>query len=286
LIAQHIDPIEKKPLFHFHPGTTSYSIATAGCNFSCRFCQNADISQSPGDYGKIYGQSVPAARIAERAEKEGCATISYTYTEPTVFMEYALDVAAAAKERGLANVFVTNGYMSREALDAAAPFLGAANVDLKAFNDRFYREQCGARLKPVLATLEGLKQKGVWIEVTTLIIQGLNDSEAELKELARFIVGLGPETPWHVSRFYPAYLLIDRGPTPVERIARARQIGLEAGLHYVYTGNVPGDSGENTYCHRCGAVIISRIGYAVSKENLKNGACAKCGTALPGVGLD
>jgi pyruvate formate lyase activating enzyme len=285
LIAQHIDPIEKKPLFHFYPGSTSYSIATAGCNFSCRFCQNADISQSPGVYGEIQGQSVPAEMVAEHARKQGCATISYTYTEPTIFMEYALDVAELAMERGLANVFVSNGYMSREALDAAVPLLGAANVDLKSFNDQFYEEQCGARLKPVLATLEAMKANGVWLEVTTLIIPGLNDSETELKDLARFLVGLGPETPWHVSRFHPAYQLHDRGPTPVQTIGRARQIGLEAGLRHVYTGNIPGDSGENTYCHSCGTVLIKRVGYSVRVENLKNGACAKCGTALVGVGL-
>jgi pyruvate formate lyase activating enzyme len=286
LVAQHIDPIEKKPLFHFYPGTTSYSIATAGCNFACRFCQNADISQSPGVYGEIYGQSVPAVKVAESAKKEGCATIAYTYTEPTIFMEYALDVAASAKERGLENIFVTNGYMSREALDEAAPLLGAANVDLKSFSDRFYEEQCGARLKPVLATIEGMKSRGVWLEVTTLIIPGLNDSEAELKELARFLVGLGPETPWHVSRFHPAYLLNDRGATPVETVGRARQIGLEAGLRYVYTGNVPGDDGENTYCHSCGTLLIKRIGYSVKRGDLKNGACAKCRTPMRGVGLD
>jgi pyruvate formate lyase activating enzyme len=286
LVAQHVDPVEKKPLFHFYPGTTSYSIATAGCNFTCRFCQNADISQSPGVYGKIYGQSVSAATIAESAQKQGCATVSYTYTEPTIFMEYALDVAALALERGLANIFVTNGYMSREALDAAAPLLGAANVDLKAFNDRFYEKQCGARLKPVLATLEGMKSKGIWLEVTTLIIPGLNDSEAELKDLARFLAALGPETPWHVSRFFPAYRLDDRRPTPVETISRARQIGLEAGLRYVYTGNAPGDAGENTYCHSCGTVLIKRMGYSVRKENLENGTCVKCRTAMQGVGLD
>lgn len=286
LIAQHIDPIEKKPLFHFFPGTTSYSIATAGCNFKCAFCQNADISQSPRIYGGIYGQSVSAEEVADRAQKEGCTTISYTYTEPTIFLEYALDVAARAKERGIANVFVTNGYMSKDALDAAAPFLGAANVDLKSFSDSFYRQQCGARLKPVLMTLEGMKKRGIWLEVTTLIIPGLNDGEAELKEIAQFIAGLGAETPWHVSRFHPAYRLTDRGPTPVQTIKRARRIGLDAGLHYVYTGNVPGDDGENTFCHSCGALLIGRIGYSISKQNLKHGVCAKCGTALVGVGLD
>jgi pyruvate formate lyase activating enzyme len=286
LIAQHVDPVEKKPLFHFFPGTTSYSIATAGCNFECLFCQNADISQSPRVYGGIYGRSVSAEEVANRAQKEGCATISYTYTEPTIFLEFALDVAAQAKERGIENVFVTNGYMSKDALDAAAPYLGAANVDLKSFSDEFYREQCGARLKPVLKTLEGMKGKGIWLEVTTLIIPGLNDGEAELKEIAQFLAGLGVETPWHVSRFHPAYRLSDRGPTPVKTIRRARQIGLDAGLHYVYTGNVPGDEGENTFCHSCGALLIGRIGYSVSKRNLKHGVCTKCGTAPAGVGLD
>ncbi len=286
LIARNVDPVEKKPLFHFFPGTSSYSIATAGCNFECLFCQNADISQYPRIHGGVYGLDVRAEEIADGAEKQGCATISYTYTEPTIFMEYALDVAVRAKERGLANIFVTNGYMSKEALDAAAPLLGAANVDLKSFSDAFYQQQCGARLKPVLMTLEGIKEKGIWLEVTTLIIPGLNDTDAELRQTARFLVGLGPETPWHVSRFHPAYRLNDRGPTPVETIRRARQIGLEAGLHYVYTGNVPGDNGENTFCHSCGAVLISRVGYSIRKRNLKHGACAICGTALAGVGLD
>ncbi|SPF37147.1 conserved hypothetical protein [Syntrophobacter sp. SbD1] len=284
VIAQHVDPVEKKPLFHFFPGTTSYSIATAGCNFKCLFCQNADISQSPGIYG--YGVSISAEQIADRAQEHGCASISYTYTEPTIFMEYALDVAALAKERGLANVFVTNGYMSREALDAIAPFLGAANVDLKSFNDEFYQKQCGARLKPVLISLEGMKKRGIWLEVTTLIIPGLNDSDDELKQIAQYLVGLGAEIPWHVSRFHPAYRMGDIGPTPVETIRRARKIGLEAGIHYVYTGNIPGDAGESTLCHSCGAVLIRRVGYSISKQNLNNGACAKCGTVPAGIGMN
>lgn len=285
LIARHVDPIEKKPLFHFFPGTTSYSIATAGCNFRCLFCQNSDISQTPREDGIIYGKSVAAEEIVESAQRERCDSISYTYTEPTIFMEYALDVAALAKERGLANVFVSNGYMTGEALDAAAPFLGAANVDLKAFSDRYYQEQCGARLKPVLMTLEAMKRKGIWLEVTTLIVPGLNDNEAELKELAGFLVGLGPETPWHISRFHPTYRMTDRPPTPVQTLRRARQIGLDAGLFYVYTGNVPGDSGENTYCHSCGAELINRIGYSIRKRNLQDGACTRCGTALEGTGI-
>ncbi len=285
LIASHVDPVEKKPLFHFLPGSTSYSIATAGCNFECAFCQNADISQSPRISGEIYGRSASAKEVADQAKKEGCASISYTYTEPTIFMEYALDVAALAKERGLENVFVTNGYMSREALDEAAPLLAAANVDLKSFDDAFYREKCGASLKPVLMTLERMKELGIWVEVTTLVIPGLNDSEAELKQIARFLVSIGAETPWHVSRFHPAFNMMDARPTPVETIRRARRIGLEAGLRYVYAGNVPGDEGENTFCHSCGALLIGRIGYSIKKHNLKGGVCVKCGTPPAGVGL-
>ena len=285
VIAEHIDPIEKKPLFHFHPGSRSYSIATMGCNLTCLFCQNSDISQVSEGTGTIFGQGVSAGKIVRRAEEAGCGSISYTYTEPTVFMEFALDVARSARERGLANVFVTNGYMSREALDEIGPHLDAANVDLKAFDDKFYRDMCGARLKPVLATLEGMKEKGIWLEVTTLLVTDLNDSERELREIARFLVGLGAEVPWHVSRFHPTYRLTDRGPTPVERLRRAREIGLEAGLHYVYTGNVPGDSGENTYCRSCGAVLIKRVGYSLKKLDLAGAACGQCGAVLEGVGI-
>ncbi len=285
LIAQSIDPIEKKPLFHYHPGTTSYSIATAGCNFRCLFCQNSDISQSPREQGRIFGRDIQAGAVVDSAVEQGCATIAYTYTEPTIFMEYALDVAAGAKERGLGNVFVTNGYMSREALDAAAPLLGAANVDLKSFRDDFYREQCGARLKPVLATIEAMKELGIWVEVTTLVVTELNDSERELRDIAGFLAGVDPEIPWHVSRFHPTYMLTDRGPTPVETVRRAREIGLDAGLRYVYTGNLPGDSGENTYCPSCGTVVIRRVGYSIKQRNLKDGACTGCGAEIAGVGI-
>ncbi|MCE5333237.1 MAG: AmmeMemoRadiSam system radical SAM enzyme [Desulfobacteraceae bacterium] len=286
LVAASIDPIEKKPLFHFYPGTTSYSIATAGCNFTCFFCQNSDISQAPRRTGGPRGRDVKPEDVARSARREGCATVSYTYTEPTVFMEFALDTAAEAKKLGLANVFVSNGYMTPEALDAAAPLLGAANVDLKAFTDKFYREQCGARLKPVLTTLEAMKAKGIWLEVTTLLVPGLNDDEGELRDIARFLVSLGVDTPWHVSRFYPTYLMTDRGPTPVEKIRRAREIGLEAGLRYVYTGNVPGESGESTYCGSCGEKLISRVGYSIRMQNIDGGKCRKCGTPLDGVGIE
>jgi pyruvate formate lyase activating enzyme len=285
VIAENIDPIEKKPLFHFHPGSRSYSIATMGCNLTCLFCQNSDISQVSQGRGGIIGRSVPAEEIAGRAFKAGCGSISYTYTEPTVFMEFALDVSRCARERGLANVFVSNGYMTREALDAISPELDAANIDLKSFDDKFYREMCGARLKPVLATLEGMKEKGIWLEVTTLLVTDRNDSEKELREIAKFLAGLGAEIPWHVSRFYPTYRLTDRGPTPIEKLQRAREIGMEAGLRYVYMGNVPGDSGENTYCNSCGTLLIKRVGYSLKKVNLDRDACTQCGAVLEGIGI-
>jgi pyruvate formate lyase activating enzyme len=285
LIAQNVDPIEKKPLYHFHPGSMSYSIATAGCNFSCLFCQNADISQSPREYKSIFGNMTAVKDVVDLALKRHCATISYTYTEPTIFMEYALDVAREAHGAGLANIFVSNGYMTGEALEVIAPYLDAANVDLKAFNDKFYQEQCGGRLKPVLQTLEGMKKRSIWLEVTTLLIPGLNDDPAELRELAQFLVSLGPDTPWHVSRFHPTYRLTDRPPTPVETIRTAREIGMKAGLRYVYTGNIPGEKGENTYCRQCGGLLIERYAYSIQTPGLQHGACTKCGAPMAGIGL-
>jgi pyruvate formate lyase activating enzyme len=286
LVAEHVDPIEKKPIFHFHPGSKSYSIATAGCNFTCLFCQNADISQSPREQGLIFGQDVPAEVVVERALQNRCKTISYTYTEPTIFMEYALDVARLAHNAGIANVFVTNGFMTEESLAAIAPWLDAANVDLKAFSESFYSKQCGARLSPVLGTLERMKKLGIWLEVTTLLIPGLNDGTEELRALAEFLVGLGPETPWHVSRFHPTYRLTDRPPTPVATLHKARKIGVDSGLRYVYTGNIPGDNGENTYCHGCGAILIERVGFSAAIRELKGGVCGKCGEKLAGAGLE
>ena len=285
LIAMNADPIEKKPLFHFHPGSRSLSVATVGCNFTCEFCQNADISQAPRLDVTVPSRNVPAKVLVERALDAQCASISYTYTEPTVFMEYALEAAELAHAVGVSNVFVTNGYMTGEALHAAAPFVDAANVDLKAFSDRFYVEQCGARLKPVLQTLEAMKRFGIWTEVTTLLVPGLNDSPDELKELAGFLVSLGPETPWHVTRFHPDYRLLDRPATPLRTLRTAREIGLEAGLHHVYTGNVPGDDGENTYCHGCGKLLIERRGFSIRIAALQGGVCGGCGAVTPGIGL-
>lgn len=285
LIARHVDPIEKKPLFHFRPGSRSYSIATVGCNFRCRFCQNADISQSPRVDRTISGQAVTPEAVVDDAQKKQCATIAYTYTEPTIFMEYAVDVARLARQRNIGNVFVSNGYMSEEGFEGIRPYLDGANIDLKAFRDSFYHDQCGAHLQPVLDTVQRMKAAGIWLEITTLIIPGLNDDPGELRDLAEFIASLGPETPWHVSRFRPTYRLTDRPPTPLETLRRARRIGLEAGLHYVYTGNIPGDNGEHTYCSQCGEMVLERFGFSTRRRALQDGHCRHCGTAVAGIGV-
>jgi pyruvate formate lyase activating enzyme len=285
LIARHIDPIEKKPLYHFLPGSLSYSIATVGCNFRCRFCQNADIAQLPSDGGgAIIGDPATPEAVVKAAERSGCRSISYTYTEPTIFFEFALETARSANLKGIRNVFVTNGYMTCEALEMIAPVLDAANVDLKAFTRKYYKEVCGAKLEHVQETLRNMKSMGVYVEVTTLIVPGLNDDADELEALAGFLVhDLGPETPWHISRFHPTYRLTDRPPTPVKTLRAAREIGLAAGLKYVYTGNVPGDTGENTFCPACGQTLIERWGFQMGKFKMKDGRCGKCGEVIEGV---
>ncbi len=283
VIANHCDPIEKKPLFHFLPGTHSYSIATVGCNFKCLFCQNADISQMPTDHGRIMGQDMSPDRIVDEALSTRSATISYTYTEPTIFYELAVDTARLAVSKGIKNVFVSNGYMTAQCLQDIFPDLHAANVDLKAFSDTFYKEQCGAKLGPVLNTLETMKEMGVWLEVTTLLIPGLNDSTEELNEIARFLAGLDPNIPWHISRFHPTYNLTNIRSTPPDSIKRARDLGYEAGLKYVYTGNLPGDVGEKTFCHNCHELLIDRVGFDVTQNKIKDELCPKCGKKIPGV---
>ena len=283
IIASHCDPIEKKPLFHFLPGSRSYSIATAGCNFRCLFCQNADISQMPSDHNRIMGEDMAPEMIVKEALDTRSATISYTYTEPTVYFELAVDTARLAVTKGLKNVFVTNGYMTEHCLQDIFPDLHGANVDLKAFSKRFYKEQCGARLDPVLKTLETMKKMGVWLEVTTLLIPGLNDSTEELKGLSRFVADLDPDIPWHISRFHPTYHLAGIPATPPESIRKARDLGYEAGLKYVYTGNLPGDEGEKTSCHECDALLIDRFGFYVRQNRIKKSRCPECGTEIPGV---
>ncbi|MCX7635156.1 MAG: AmmeMemoRadiSam system radical SAM enzyme [Syntrophales bacterium] len=283
VIAEHVDPIEKKPLFHLHPGSRSYSIATVGCNFRCLFCQNADISQMPRETGNVLGRFTPPEAVVERAVASHSRTIAYTYTEPTVYFEYAFDTAKLAVKRGLKNVFVTNGYMTPDALETIAPYLHGANVDLKSFSDDFYQRFCGGRLSPVLESIKLMKARGIWVEVTTLLIPALNDSEEELREIAGFIATVGCEIPWHVSRFHPRYRMQDHRPTPVESIYRAVRIGREAGLKYVYSGNIPGGMGEDTPCPHCGTILVSRYGFFVEENRLNGDRCPQCGNHLDGV---
>jgi pyruvate formate lyase activating enzyme len=285
LISRNVDPIEKKPLFHFAPGSRSFSIAAVGCNFHCDFCQNYEISQMPRDRKQIWGEDVSPEEIVALAKKAGCRTIAYTYTEPTIYFEYALDIARLASAAGLKNIFVTNGYMTEEALRTLHPHLHGANVDLKAFQDEFYKKRCGGRLEGVLQSLRVMKTLGVWVEITTLIIPGLNDSEEELRGLVAFVASLGRETPWHISRFHPMYKMLDRSPTSVQTLARVRKIGLEGGLRYVYTGNIPGDEGEDTYCHHCGKLLIDRLGFQVRTYQIVGNRCYNCGTIVDGVDL-
>ncbi|MCP4021804.1 MAG: AmmeMemoRadiSam system radical SAM enzyme, partial [Desulfobacteraceae bacterium] len=265
LIATSIDPIEKKPVFHLKPGSYSYSIATVGCNFKCVFCQNANIAQMPGDHqGLIQGKEMTPAKIVDQAVKTGCASISYTYTEPTVYFELAFETAKLAKAEGLLNIFVTNGFMSAKALEMVAPYLDAANVDLKSFSDKFYQKYCKARLEPVKENLKAMKALGILKEITTLVIPSLNDDIDEIRAMASFIHNeLGSETPWHISRFHPSYKLDKIGPTPVQTLEKIYQAGKDAGLKYVYTGNAPGLASENTYCHACDTVLIKRHGYDI-----------------------
>ena len=283
VIARHADPIEKKPLFHFLPGSRSYSIATVGCNFKCLFCQNADISQMPTDDNQIIGEDMPPKGIVDDALASRSASISYTYTEPTIYFELALDTARLAVSNGVRNVFVSNGYMTEDCLKEIYPDLHGANVDLKSYNDRFYKELCGAKLAPVLNTLETMKKMEIWLEVTTLLVPGQNDSRGELQDLAKFLVDLDPNIPWHISRFHPTYRLTDIRPTPPESIHMAKDIGYEAGLKYVYTGNLPGDEGEKTFCHDCGELLIDRTGFFIRKNKMKDHHCPQCGADIPGV---
>jgi pyruvate formate lyase activating enzyme len=283
LIAEQVDPIEKKPFFHVYPGSRSYSIATVGCNFSCEFCQNHEISQMPRSTLMISGEDTSPAVIVERSKNSSCKTIAYTYTEPTVYLETALETAKIACREGLKNVFVTNGFMTSEAAEIIAPYLAAANVDLKSFRDEFYKKQCSARLNPVLDSLKKMKSQGIWLEITTLLIPGLNDSLEELKDIAAFISTLGSETPWHISRFHPQFKMLRIPSTPTSSLHRAIQTGKEAGLKHVYCGNVPGDEGENTYCSNCNKLLIERFGYRIINNHLSDNLCSRCGQKLEGI---
>ena len=284
IIATHVDPIEKKPLFQFYPGSTAYSIATVGCNLSCKHCQNFDISQSPRENrGHVAGNKMEPEEIVKEAESAGCTSIAYTYTEPTIFFELAYDTAKLAQTKGIKNVFVSNGFMTPEALKEISPFLDGINIDLKAFTDRFYKEICGGSLEPVLENIKLANELGIWVEVTTLIIPTHNDNPEELSRIAEFIANTDKDIPWHISQFYPTYKLTNLPRTPIEILHKAREIGLQAGLHYVYEGNVPGMGNENTYCYNCGNLLIERWGYSILKNIIEDGHCPFCKSPIAGV---
>jgi len=286
IISHSVDPIEKKPLFNFLPGSTSYSVATVGCNFRCLHCQNYDISQMPRSSGQIIGERTTPGEIVAGAKENRCASISYTYTEPTIFFELALETAKLAKDAGIKNVFVSNGYMTAEMLNMIDGYLDAINVDLKGFTEEHYKKVCGATLSGVLGSLRLIRKMGIWLEVTTLVIPGYNDSDESFADIAAFIKNeLGADTPWHVSAFFPTYKLLDAPRTPVSTLRRAREIGQNAGLRYVYEGNVPGEGGENTYCYSCGKLLIERSGYRIMANNIKDSACPACHSKIDGVGL-
>lgn len=282
--AEAADPVEKKPLYHFLPGSRTWSIATQGCNFSCRHCQNHGLSQLARGHNPI-GRLRSPQEVVTMAQEAGCESISYTYSEPTIFFEFVEDCALAAKEQGLANIFISNGYMSGQAAERAAAgggkWLDAANIDIKAFSEKFYREICGAKLAPVLETVERLHSLGVWLEITTLIIPGLNDREQELRGLAKFIAAISPDIPWHLSAFHPAYKLTDAPCTPVDSLLQAREIGLSTGLHYVYLGNVQLPGASDTICPDCGEVLAVRSGLSGQQSRLVS-KCSSCGRVIPG----
>ncbi|MCH8328924.1 MAG: AmmeMemoRadiSam system radical SAM enzyme [Nanoarchaeota archaeon] len=295
----NIDPIEKKPLYHFMPKTEIFSLGTVGCNFSCGFCQNWDMSQITKDLKnkllkekKIadidveiskFGYNLSPEKIVEICSEKNIPSIAYTYNEPSIFFEYAYDTAKLANKKGIKNVFVTNGYETEEALKLLKPYLNAMNIDLKSFNDEFYKKICKARLQPVLDTIKLAHELGIRIEITTLIIPGKNDSDAELKKIANFISSIDKNIPWHVNAFHPDYKMVDIPSTSYETLNKAYNIGEKAGLKYLYVGNIHDDKHSNTYCPKCKTLLIKRDGYFTSIENLKNGKCKKCSEKIAGV---
>jgi pyruvate formate lyase activating enzyme len=278
-----VDPIEKKPLNHFLPGSSVFSFGTAGCNLACRFCQNWDISKSK-EIDTLADAASPAA-IAEAAGDLGCASVAFTYNDPTIFLEYAVDAAAACRERGIRTVAVTAGYINPEPRQEFYAHLDAANVDLKGFSEDFYRHTCGAELGAVLETLEYLATTDVWFELTTLLIPGLNDGDAEIDAMTRWVVEhLGDHVPMHFTAFHPDYRMLDTPSTPASTLTRARRIAMGNGVRFAYTGNVRDPEGASTYCPGCGERIIDRDGYLIRSHQLADdGSCTTCGTALPGV---
>jgi pyruvate formate lyase activating enzyme len=279
--SAHIDPIEKKPLFHYHPGTSAFSIATAGCNMSCRFCQNWEISQQGPE--EVRSISLSPQAVVRLARERGCASVAHTYGEPVVFYEYMLDCAREGRRAGIPNVMISNGYIQEEPMRELCRSLGAVKIDLKAFTDSFYREICGATLAPVLHTLEVVRDEGVWLEIVVLLIPGLNDSMTEIRNMTRWIVDkLGPRVPLHFSRFFPTYQLRNIPPTPPATLERAREVSRDAGLEFVYVGNLMSES-RHTRCPACGAELIHREGFSARVTGLKGDRCSNCGHEIPGV---
>ena len=287
IAAANLDPVEKKPLYHFQPGTRTFSFATMGCNLHCRFCQNWSLSQPPREGARIEGRDVTPEQLVDEALRMGAASISYTYSEPTIFFELMQDTARLARPRGLKNIMVSNGFMSRECLDELKPDIDAINVDLKCFTDGFYQELTGARLGPVLENLVHIKHRlGWWLEVTTLLIPGKNDSEKELDELTDFLAcEVGTDTPWHISRFHPDYKLTDRGATRLDSLEAAYAMGKSKGLKYVYIGNMPGANRQQTLCPACGDLLIDRAGFGTTSSRVRGGRCPGCGEPVHGVDL-
>ncbi len=297
--AVNIDPVEKKPLFHFLPGTEIFSLGTVGCNFGCDFCQNWDLSQATKglaarlvkenklddidvEIGKL-GYDLPPEKIVEACVEKGIPSIAYTYNEPSIFFEYFYDTSRLAHEKGIKNVLVTNGYESKEALKLAKPYINAMNIDLKSFSDDFYVKVCKARLQPVLDTIKLASELGIWVEITTLVIPGKNDSDWELRKIAEFVASVDVNMPWHVTAFHPDYKMLDVSKTSHKKLFNAYEIGKKAGLKYVYAGNIADDAHESTYCPNCNAVLVIRSGFFVRVESLKDGKCRKCGEKIPGV---
>ena len=274
-----VDPIEKKPLFHFYPGSLSFSLGSIGCNFTCPYCQNWAISQAYLE--EVGTRNILPDKAIKLAHENHCKSISWTYNEPTMWFEYTYDSAKMAQKENLKTVYVTNGYMSEEALDFIAPYLDAANVDLKGMSNKFYHELCEARLEPVLENIQTMHEKGIHLEVTNLIIPGYNDSEEDLKALVKFVADVGVEIPLHFTRFLPHYKMNQVPPTPVETLEKAQKMAIDAGIKYVYIGNVPGSNGENTHCPECKKLLIKRNGFYIAANNLKKDKkCPECGAKI------
>ncbi|MCX6556972.1 MAG: AmmeMemoRadiSam system radical SAM enzyme [Candidatus Aminicenantes bacterium] len=279
--AVHVDPIEKKPLFHYFPGAQAFSLATAGCNFNCRFCQNWEISQRRPE--EVQAINLPPEAVVRQARSQACPIIAYTYSEPVIFFEYMRDIAALGKEKGIPSVMISNGFIEKKPLQELCRSLGAVKVDLKAFTEDFYREQCGGELQPVLDTLLALRDEKIWFEVVVLLIPGLNDDRAEIERMCRWIVQeLGAEVPLHFSRFTPMYMLKNIPPTPAETLYMARKIAQGAGIKFCYVGNLLSDAG-NTYCPSCGRLLIRRLLYSIENTGLAGNRCRYCKTVIPGV---